>query len=155
MYFMLIVKNLFSFYVEFEILLYFLLFCRLLNENKDSTWEITLGMRWVRFTRRNQAKTFTYKNYGPQLSIADRKCSLVRSEKNEKNYGPQKLGWKREFTVLKRFSQEKERFLTSIHPRHLWTVWRGDLKQERRGVTSLEGEFEEELKNRVRNRRSS
>jgi hypothetical protein len=32
---MLIVKNLFSFYVEFEILLYFLLFCRLLNVNKD------------------------------------------------------------------------------------------------------------------------
>jgi formate hydrogenlyase subunit 3/multisubunit Na+/H+ antiporter MnhD subunit len=32
---MLIVKNLFSFYVEFEILLHFLLFCMLWNENKD------------------------------------------------------------------------------------------------------------------------
>jgi hypothetical protein len=32
---MLIIKNLFSFYVEFEILLYFLLFCRLWNVNKD------------------------------------------------------------------------------------------------------------------------
>jgi hypothetical protein len=32
---MLIVKNLFSFYVEFEILLHFLLFCRLLSVNKD------------------------------------------------------------------------------------------------------------------------
>jgi hypothetical protein len=32
---MLIVKNSFSFYVEFEILLHFLLFCRLWNVNKD------------------------------------------------------------------------------------------------------------------------
>jgi hypothetical protein len=32
---MLIVKNLFSFYVEFEILLYFLLFFKLWNVNKD------------------------------------------------------------------------------------------------------------------------
>jgi hypothetical protein len=32
---MLIVKNLFSFYFEFEILLHFLLFCRLWNINKD------------------------------------------------------------------------------------------------------------------------
>jgi hypothetical protein len=32
---MLFVKNLFSFYVEFEILLYFLLIYRLLNVNKD------------------------------------------------------------------------------------------------------------------------
>jgi hypothetical protein len=43
MYFMLIVKNLFSFYVEFEILLDFLLFCRSLSVNKDvnmrnNTW---------------------------------------------------------------------------------------------------------------------
>jgi hypothetical protein len=29
-------------------------------------------------------KAFPYKNYGPQLSIADRKCSLVRSKKNAK-----------------------------------------------------------------------
>jgi hypothetical protein len=35
MHFMLIVKNLFSFYVEFEILLYFLLFYRSLSVNKD------------------------------------------------------------------------------------------------------------------------
>jgi hypothetical protein len=34
-HFMLIVKNLFSFYVEFEILLYFLLFYGLWNVNKD------------------------------------------------------------------------------------------------------------------------
>jgi hypothetical protein len=32
---MIIVKNLLSFCVEFEILLYFLLFCRLWNVNKD------------------------------------------------------------------------------------------------------------------------
>jgi hypothetical protein len=35
MHFMLIVKNLFSFYVEFEILLHFLLFYRLWNVNND------------------------------------------------------------------------------------------------------------------------
>jgi hypothetical protein len=32
---MLIVKDLFSFYVKFEILLHFLLFCRSLSVNKD------------------------------------------------------------------------------------------------------------------------
>jgi hypothetical protein len=35
MHFMLIIYDLFSFYVEFEILLYFLLFYRLWNVNKD------------------------------------------------------------------------------------------------------------------------
>jgi hypothetical protein len=37
---MLFVKNLFSFYVEFEILLYFLLVYRLLNVNKDVNMKI-------------------------------------------------------------------------------------------------------------------
>jgi hypothetical protein len=56
---------------------------------------------------------------------------------------------------LKRFSQERYRFLTSSRLEDLSTVWRGDPKQERRGRTPLEGEFEEELKNRARNRRFS
>jgi hypothetical protein len=53
---MLIVKNLVSFYVEFEILLYFLLFCRSLSVNKDANMRIMLGTRWVGCTRRNQVK---------------------------------------------------------------------------------------------------
>jgi hypothetical protein len=59
MHFMLVFKNLFSFYVEFEILSYFLLFCRLLSVNKGLTWEIMLGTRWVGLTRRNQVKNIS------------------------------------------------------------------------------------------------
>jgi hypothetical protein len=75
---MLIVKNLFSFYVDFEILLYFLLFCRLLNVNKD------VNMRndaWNEMDRTYMKKSsekhfwtkFADRNYGI--------CSLVRSDK--------------------------------------------------------------------------
>jgi 16S rRNA G1207 methylase RsmC len=53
------------------------------------------------------------------------------------------------------FSGEKRDFLSPFLFRHLSTDWRGDPKQERRGKTSLEKEFEGELKNRVRNRRFS
>jgi hypothetical protein len=75
---MLIVKNLFSFYVEFEILLHFLLFCRLWNVNKD-------------VNMRNEAWNEMDRNYTKKSSekhlwtkIADRNneiCSLVRSVK--------------------------------------------------------------------------
>jgi hypothetical protein len=65
-------------------------------------------------------KAFPYKNYGPQLSITDRNYQLrianalwfilekmtKIADRNYGNCGPQKLGWKREFTALKRFSQE-------------------------------------------------
>jgi hypothetical protein len=74
MYFMLIINNLFSFYVEFEILLYFLLFCRLWNINNDvnmrnDAWnEIDQTYMkkssekyfWTRIADRN------YQNCGPQ-----------------------------------------------------------------------------------------
>jgi hypothetical protein len=75
---MLIVKDLYSFYAEFEILLHFLLFYRLWNVNKD------VNMRndaWYEMDRTYMKKSsekhfwtkFTDRNYGI--------CSLVRSDK--------------------------------------------------------------------------
>jgi hypothetical protein len=84
---MLIVKNLFSFYVEFEILLHFLLFCKSLNVNKDVNMRNNACTRKIVHTKivhTKMLKAFPYKNCGPQLSITDRKCSLVRSGKNTK-----------------------------------------------------------------------
>jgi hypothetical protein len=78
MHFMLIVKNLFSFYVEFEILLHFLLFCRLWNENKDVNMRNEAWNEMDRiYTKKLSEKHFWTK-------IADRNyeiCSLVRSDK--------------------------------------------------------------------------
>jgi hypothetical protein len=78
MHFMLIVKNLFSFYVEFEILLHFLMFYRLWNVNKNvnmrnNAWNI-------------MDRTYTKKSSEKHLctKFADRNngiCSLVRSDK--------------------------------------------------------------------------
>jgi hypothetical protein len=65
------------------------------------------------------------------------------ADRNYGNCGPQKLGWKREFWALKWFSQERYIFLTSSRPEHLSTVWRGDQKEERRGITPLERDRKE------------
>jgi DNA-binding transcriptional regulator GbsR (MarR family) len=75
---MLIVKNLFSFYAEFEILLYFLLFCRLWNVNKDVNMRNNAWNEMDRtYTKKSSEKHFCTK-------ITDRNneiCSLVRSVK--------------------------------------------------------------------------
>jgi hypothetical protein len=75
---MLIVKILFSFYVEFEILLYFLLFCRLWNVNKNVNMRNDAWNEMDRiYTKKSSEKYFWTK-------IADRNygiCSLVRSVK--------------------------------------------------------------------------
>jgi hypothetical protein len=75
---MLIVKNLFSFYVEFEILLDFLLFYRLWNVNKDVNMRNDAWIEMDRiYTKKSSEKHFWTK-------IADRNngiCSLVRSDK--------------------------------------------------------------------------
>jgi hypothetical protein len=71
---MLIIKNLFSFYVEFEILLYFLLFCRLWNVNKDVNKRNDAWNEMDRtYTKKSSEKHFwtkitdqNYQNYGPQ-----------------------------------------------------------------------------------------
>jgi hypothetical protein len=85
MYFMLIVKNLFSFYVEFEILLHFLLFYRLWNVNKDvnmrnDAWN-KMGRTYMKkLSEKHFWTTFADRNH----QIADRNygiCSLVRSDK--------------------------------------------------------------------------
>jgi hypothetical protein len=75
MHFILIVKNSFNFYVEFEILLYFLLFCRLLNVNKDVNMRNDAWNEMDRsYTKKSSEKHFLEKNvdrklsnYGPQL----------------------------------------------------------------------------------------
>jgi hypothetical protein len=56
---MLIVKNLFNFYVEFEILLYFLLFYRLWNVNKDVNIINDAGNEMDRtYTKKSSEKHF-------------------------------------------------------------------------------------------------
>jgi hypothetical protein len=78
MHFMLIVKNLFSFYVKFEILLHFLLFYRLWNVNKDVNMRNDAWNEMSRtYTKKSSEKHFWTK-------FADRNnviFSLVRSDK--------------------------------------------------------------------------
>jgi hypothetical protein len=75
---MLIVKNLFSFYVEFEILLHFLLFCRLWNENKDVNIRNEAWNEMGRtYTKKSSKKHFWTKFADHNYGI----CSLVRSDK--------------------------------------------------------------------------
>jgi hypothetical protein len=78
MHFMLIIKDLFSFYVEFEILLHFLLFYRLWNVNKD------VNMRNDAWNEMDQTYTKNSSEKHFWTKIADRNyeiCSLVRSDK--------------------------------------------------------------------------
>jgi hypothetical protein len=85
---MLIFKNLFSFYVEFEILLHFLLFCRLLNVNKgvnmrNDAWN-EMGQTYM---KKSSEKHFWTKFVDRNYQIADRNYvifSLVRSDKKVK-----------------------------------------------------------------------
>jgi hypothetical protein len=75
---MLIIKILFSFYVEFEKLLHFLLFCRLWNVNKDVNMKNDAWNEMNRtYTKKSSEKHFWTK-------ITDRNneiCSLVLSDK--------------------------------------------------------------------------
>jgi hypothetical protein len=85
MHFMLIVKNLFSFYVEFEILLHFLLFYRLWNVNKDVNMrnDVWNEMDWT-YMKKSSEKYFWTKIADHNNQIADRNngvCSPVRSDK--------------------------------------------------------------------------
>jgi hypothetical protein len=107
-----------------------------------------LGTRWIELIRRNQVKSISIQ----KLRTANSLWFVL--EKMQK-LRTANVGMETRFTVLKRFSQGSKYILISLRPRHLSTDWRRDLKQERRGKTPLEGEFEEELKNRARNRRSS
>jgi hypothetical protein len=75
---MLIVKNLFSFYVEFEILLYFLLFYRLWNVNKDVNMRNDACNIMDRtYTKKSSEKHFWTKFMDRNNGI----CFLVRSDK--------------------------------------------------------------------------
>jgi hypothetical protein len=82
---MLIVKNLFNFYVKFEILLHFLLFCRLWNVNKDVNM---INDAWNEmdqtYTKKSSEKHFWTNFADHNHQIVDRNygiCSLVRSNK--------------------------------------------------------------------------
>jgi hypothetical protein len=78
MHFTLIVKNLVSFYVEFEILLYFLLFCRLWNVNKNVNMRNDVWNEMDRtYTKKSSEKHFWTKFADHNYGI----CSLVRSDK--------------------------------------------------------------------------
>jgi hypothetical protein len=75
---MLIVKTLFSFYVEFEILLYFLLFCRLWNVNKDINMRNNAWNEIDRtYTKKSSEKHFWTKIADHNYGI----FSLIRSVK--------------------------------------------------------------------------
>jgi hypothetical protein len=83
---MLIVKNLFNFYVEFEILLHFLLFYMSWNVNKDvnmrnDAWNIMDRTYTKKSSEKHFWTKFADRNYGI--------FSLVSSGKKCKNYGLQ------------------------------------------------------------------
>jgi hypothetical protein len=82
---MLIVKNLFSFYVEFEILLHFLLFYRLWNVNKDVNMRNEAWNKMDRiYTKKSSENHFWTKFADRNHQITDRYygiCSMVRSDK--------------------------------------------------------------------------
>jgi hypothetical protein len=82
---MLIVKNLFSFYVEFEILLYFSLFCMLWNVNKDVNMRNDAWNKMGRtYTKKSSEKHFWTKFADRNYQIMDRNneiFSLVRFDK--------------------------------------------------------------------------
>jgi hypothetical protein len=85
MHFMLIVKNLLSFYVEFEILLHFLLFYRLWNVNKHVNMRNVAWNEMNRtYTKKSSEKHFWIKIVDRNHQIADCNngvCYLVRSDK--------------------------------------------------------------------------
>jgi hypothetical protein len=151
---MLIVKNLFSFYVEFEILLHFLLFCRLWNVNKN------VNMRndaWNEMYR-----TYTNKSSEKHLwtKIADHNneiFSLIRSVKKVQKLrtailklqtaiigaGSANLCFNSGYWLeLRGFNTPSSQ--TSLN----WLKNRSQTRKKRKHT-------EEELKNRARNRRSS
>jgi hypothetical protein len=83
---MLIVKNLFNFYVEFEILLHFLLFCRLWDVNmRNEAWNENDRT----YTKKSSEKHFWTKFADRDYQIVDRNYgifSLVRSDKKVQKY---------------------------------------------------------------------
>jgi hypothetical protein len=82
---MLIVKNLFNFYVEFEILLHFLLFYRLWNVNKNINIRNDAWNEMDRtYMKKSSEKHFLTKFADRNHQIVDHNyeiCSLVRSDK--------------------------------------------------------------------------
>jgi hypothetical protein len=93
--------------------------------------------RWIEATQRNQVKNTSEQKLRTTIMGFALWFALLRKCKN---VGPQFWGWKRELTVLKRFSHWNEEILTPLRPS---TDWRGDPKQERRGRTPLERDLKE------------
>jgi hypothetical protein len=145
---MLIVKNLFSFYVEFEILVYFLLFCRLCNVNKDvnmrnDAWN---EMDWT-YMKKSSEKYFWTRIVDPQLSKL--RTTIMRFShsfallRKCKNCGPQLLGLEARTCGFKTvFSWELRDFNTPSSQRSLnWLENRSQARKKRKNT--IEEEFEE------------
>jgi hypothetical protein len=82
MYFILIVKNLFSFYVEFEILLHFLLFYKLWNVNKDVNMRNDVWNEMDRtYTKKSSEKHFWTKITDRNNEIFSLVCSVKKVQK--------------------------------------------------------------------------
>jgi hypothetical protein len=156
---MLIFKNLFSFYVEFEILLHFLLFCRLLNVNKDVNMRNDAWNEMGRtYTKKLSEKHFWTKFADRNYEI----CSLVRSDKKVQKLRTIILKcWTAIFGLAVRnysfkavFSLELIDFDTPSSQTSLnWLENKYKARKKRKNT--IGDRFEGELKNQVRNRRSS
>jgi hypothetical protein len=165
---MVIVKNLLSFCVEFDILLHFLLICRLWSVNKDVNVRNKVWSKMDRtYTKKSSEKHFlnrimdrNYQNYGPQNWGMLSEIALLRKHRN---CGPQFS--KLRTTIIgvvsanlrfeSSYSLELRGDCTPLSQISLNTLKNWSQGRKKRKNTIGE-EFEEgELKNRVRNRRSS
>jgi hypothetical protein len=156
---MLIVKNLFSFYVKFEILLHFLLFYRLWNVNKDTNMRNDVWNELDRtYTKKSSEKHFWTKIADDNYQIADRNneiCSLVRSVKKVQKCRTVIFGAEARTCSFKAiFSLELRDFNISSSRTSLnWLENRSEARKKRKNT--IGEKFEGELKKRARNRRFS
>jgi hypothetical protein len=166
MYFILIVKNLFSFYVELEILLHFLLFCRLWNVNKDVNMRNYAWNKMDRtYTKKSSEKHFWTRITDRNYQIADRNneiCSLVCFVKKVQKLRTAILKCQTAITGVEArtcsfkaiFSLKLRDFYTTSSQISLkWLENRSQARKKRKNT--IGEEFEEgEFKNRTRNHRS-
>jgi hypothetical protein len=113
---MLIVKNLFSLYVEFEILLYFLLLCRLWNVNKDVNMRNEVWNEMDRtYMKKSSKKHFwtiiagrnnEIRSLVHSVNVYPWKISKISSRVNENKY---------QLLIIKHKKEERERARERAH----------------------------------------
>jgi hypothetical protein len=114
-----------------------------------------LGTRWVGFTRRNQVKNIPIQKLWTAIINCGTQMLSGSFWKKMQKLRTAIFGLAARIDSFKAvFSWELIDFDTPSSQTSL-NCLEGVSKQERRGRTPLEGEFEEELKNQARNRRSS